>query len=227
MLGDKRGQRRYTYIPDYVVFDLETTGTSTNQDAIIEISAVRVLRGKVADTFSSLVNPQRPIPYYATQVNGITDDMVAGEPVLEQILPEFDTFIGDAVLVGHNIHSFDMKFIWNAAERLYDRTFQNDYIDTLSMARQCLPQLARHRLVDLASYYQISTQGAHRALNDCLMNQQCFEKMAKERRETPVRLCPVCGGELTERNGRFGRFLGCSEFPACRYTESCRYTSTT
>lgn len=221
MLGNRRGNSLKEYVANYTVFDLETTGVSPQFDSIIEISAVKVIDGKVADTFSSLVNPGRPIPYSATAVNGISDEMVADQPVLDVIFPKFLAFIGDDVLVGHNIQSFDMKFIWRGAEELYGKTISNDYIDTLPMARRCLRVLSRHRLVDIAAYYRISTAGAHRALNDCLMNQQCFERMAKERVEAPQKLCPICGGEMRRRNGRFGDFWGCSGFPACRYTENC------
>lgn len=220
MLGEKRGKKLNNYVPDYVVFDLETTGTNPNLDVMIEISAVKVVKRQVTDTFSRLVNPKRPIPYYATAVNGITDEMVAGEPDIKEILPEFFAFIGDEILVGHNIHTFDMKFIWNAAEALFGRTVTNDYIDTLPMARQCLPQLSHHKLVDIASYYKISTAGAHRALNDCMMNQQCFEKMGEELEKQPKKLCPMCGGLLQKRSGRYGMFWGCSSFPQCRYTEN-------
>ena len=177
MFGDKRGTQKRDYVPDYVVFDLETTGTSWKKDAIIEISAVKVVAGKVVDTFSRLVNPERPIPYYATMVNNITDAMVRNAPVLADVLPEFVDFIGEEILVGHNIHTFDMKFIWKAAEELFGKTVTNPYIDTLPMSRRKLPELAHHRLVDLAEYYHISTAGAHRALADCMMNQKCYELM--------------------------------------------------
>lgn len=222
MLGDKRGKKRNAYVPNYVVFDLETTGTDPNQDVIIEISAIKVANQKVTDTFSSLVNPKRPIPYYATTVNGITNEMVAEEPVLKEVLPEFLAFIGNEILVGHNIHNFDMKFIWNASEALMGRTVSNDYIDTLPLARQCLPQLSHHKLIDIASYYKISTAGAHRALNDCIMNQLCFEKLGEEYGKQPQKICPMCGEMLQRRNGRYGEFWGCSGFPQCRYTENCR-----
>ncbi|MDE6625271.1 MAG: topoisomerase DNA-binding C4 zinc finger domain-containing protein [Lachnospiraceae bacterium] len=221
MLGNKRGKLLREYVADYTVFDLETTGVRTDYDSIIEISAVKVTGGKVADTFSSLVNPGRPIPYGATKVNGISDEMVADEPPIDIVFPKFMEFIGEDILVGHNIHSFDMKFIWRVAEEMYGKTIGNDYIDTLSMARRCLPQLAHHKLVDIATYYQISTAGAHRALNDCLMNQQCFELMAKEKIVYAEKVCPRCGSELRRRNGRYGEFFGCSGFPACRYTENC------
>lgn len=220
MLGNRRGKQLKDYTPNYIVFDLETTGTSPNNDSIIEISAVKVVDRQVVDTFSSLVNPERPIPYYATAVNGITDEMVEDEPTLDVVLPEFVKFIGDEVLVGHNIHCFDMKFIWKAAEEIFGETITNDYIDTLPMARKRLPQLFHHKLVDISSYYKISTAGAHRALNDCMMNQQCFEHLENERMANPPKLCPNCGGELKRRNGRYGEFWGCSEFPACRYTEN-------
>ncbi|MDE6434393.1 MAG: topoisomerase DNA-binding C4 zinc finger domain-containing protein [Lachnospiraceae bacterium] len=220
MLGNRRGKSMKEYVADYTVFDLETTGTSPKNDLIIEISAVKVRDGQVTDTFSSLVNPGRPIPYGATAVNGISDDMVADQPALDIVFPRFLAFIGDDVLVGHNIHTFDMKFIWKAAEELCGKTISNDYVDTLPMARRCLLELSHHRLVDIAAYYGISTAGAHRALNDCLMNQQCFERMAKEPVKAPQKVCPICGGEMRRRNGRFGEFWGCSEFPACRYTEN-------
>ena len=220
MLGNKRGKNLRDYVPSYVVFDLETTGTSPNSDAIIEISAVKVVDREVVDTFSTLVNPERAIPYYATAVNGITDEMVEDEPLLEDVLPLFDEFIGDSVLVGHNIHCFDMKFIWKAAEEILGETFTNDYVDTLPMARRVLPELAHHKLVDIASHYNISTMGAHRALNDCMMNQQCFELFQDEKEKNPPKLCPKCGGEMKKRNGRYGEFWGCMEFPKCRHTEN-------
>lgn len=177
MLGNQKGIRRKEYVPDYVVFDLETTGISDRRDQIIEISAIKVVGGSVVEEFSSLVNPLQPIPYYATRVNGITDAMVADAPILDTVLADFFRFVGDMVLVGHNIHTFDMKFIYRDAMRLYGKIPDNDYIDTLYMSRSCLPKLAHHRLVDLADYYGISTVGAHRALNDCRMNQQVYEML--------------------------------------------------
>lgn len=224
MEKQKIGKRLSGYRQDYVVFDLETTGLSPASDDIIEISAVKVKKGKVTDTFSTLVNPGRPIPKSASMVNGITDDMVEEAPDLRLALGEFLEFIGKEVLVGHNIHSFDMKFLEKAVRELENKEVENDYIDTLYMARSCLKELPRHRLTDLASYFEISTQGAHRALNDCMMNQRCFEEMGKrlpkEEGAGKGLSCPRCGGGLVKRNGRFGAFYGCSNFPDCRYTRN-------
>lgn len=225
MEEQKKGRRLSGYKPDYVVFDLETTGLSPETDKIIEISAVRVRGGKAEKNFSTLVNPGRKIPAAASRVNGITDAMVADAPVLKDALEQFLLFIEKDILVGHNIHSFDMKFLNHAMEELYKRELGNDYIDTLFMARSCMKELAHHRLVDLAAYFHISTEGAHRALNDCMMNQKCYEEMGRRMGtagDDPKvqEKCPRCGGELVKRNGRYGPFYGCSNYPGCRYTRN-------
>lgn len=225
MEEQKRGRLLSGYKPDYVVFDLETTGLSPETDKIIEISAVRVRKGKVEESFSTLVNPGRKIPAAASRVNGITDAMVADAPMLKSALEEFLLFIEQDILVGHNIHSFDMKFLNHAMEELYKRDLDNDYIDTLFMARSCLKELPHHRLVDLAAHFHISTEGAHRALNDCIMNQKCYEEMGKrlgpaKEESKAAGKCPRCGGELVKRNGRYGPFYGCSNYPQCRYTRN-------
>lgn len=220
MIERCKGKRLAKYVPDYVVFDLETTGTSVIKDDIIEISALKVERGEIVATYSTLVNPGRSIPGYATAVNGITDEMVKDAPDIEEALAGFLEFAGDNVLVGHNIQSFDLNFIYDAAMSLFGTVVDNDFIDTLHMSRSCLPQLKHHKLVDIAAYFHISSEGAHRALNDCIMNQKCFEELAKIQNEIKLELCPRCGGELKKRNGRFGEFYGCSNFPNCRFTKN-------
>lgn len=209
MLGNTKGKLINKHVPDYVVYDLETTGISSNYDEIIEISAVKVRAGKIVDEFSELVNPGRPIPHAASAVNNISDGMVANAPFFQEILPWFLDFIGNDVLAGHNIHSFDMKFLYRDCERYFHQTLTNDYADTLRLARICLPGLQHHRLGDLADYYGISTAGAHRALTDCRINQQVYELLAKELDNIAAekiysKLCPVCGKPLIKRNGRYG-----------------------
>jgi len=115
----RTGKRLAKYVPDYVMFDLETTGTSYISDSIIEISAVKVVQAQVTDTFSTLVNPQRAIPYHATQIHGITDEMVADAPLLADALPDFLEFAGDFTWVGHNV-MFDYSFVkqWEANHRI-------------------------------------------------------------------------------------------------------------
>lgn len=217
------GNNLNKYIDTYCVFDLETTGISSINDSVVEISAVKVINGQVIDEFSALVNPERPIPFYASQVNGITDDMVADCPTFDIALKDFLEFAGDFVLVGHNIHTFDMKFIYRDAEKYWGKTIDNDYIDTLQLAKIYLPRLSCHKLTALAEYYGINTSGAHRALNDCRMNQQIYEHLGKEMKNSSVAVkavpvCPKCGNVLKKRNGKFGEFWGCSGYPECRFT---------
>ena len=199
-MAAKRGTQKTKYTPDYVVFDLETTGISRVYDEVVEISAVKVRGGKVVDEFSTLVNPGRHIPSGASQVNGITDQMVAYAPRFVKVLQEFLDFAEGYPLVGHNIASFDMKFICRDAEKYYGSVPVNDYIDTLPLARKHLPNLSHHKLTDLASYYGLTTDGAHRALNDCRMNQQVYECMVKEMREARTGKSASSENKAPERN---------------------------
>ena len=216
------------FLKEYTVFDLETTGLSPERDEIIEISGIQVRNGEVTGQFSTLVNPGRPIPSGASRINGITDKMVQEAPVLKTALEDFLAFAGSDSLVGHNIHSFDMKFLSAAAHRELRRDISNDYVDTLYLARNLLP-LTRFSLTDVASYFHVDTECAHRALNDCRMNWQCYEQMralwekqSGEGKNAAIRDCPRCGSPLVRRKGRYGDFWGCSSFPRCRFTENIR-----
>ncbi len=228
MLAEKAGNKlKNQYVSDYVIFDLETTGISPRNDEVVEISAIKVIGGKVVEEFSTLVNPQRPIPFQATNVNGITDDMVKDAPTFDVALKDFIEFAGDMILVGHNIHAFDMKFICRDAKRYFGKTIGNDYIDTLPLAKMYLPEMDHHTLSDLADHYDIDSDGAHRALCDCKMNQQVFEHLGEEIKHPSdaaksVLKCPKCGSAMKLRNGKFGPFWGCTSFPECRYTQNAK-----
>lgn len=220
MLANTPGTHKTEYFHDYVVFDLETTGVNCNRDKVVEISAIKVIGSQIADEFSTLVNPECSIPFYASQVNGITDDMVADAPLFSDALYDFLEFAGDAVLVGHNIHTFDLKFIYRDSKEYFGKIPGNDYVDTLRLARIYLPEMKHHSLSDLATHYGVSTEGAHRALADCRMNQVVYEELGKLILKNPnaARICPKCGELLVQRSGKYGRFWGCSGFPKCKYT---------
>lgn len=228
MLSRSRGKALAEPVRNYVVFDLETTGTHPSMDDIIEISAVKVLEGRVVGEFSQLVNPGRPVPIHASMVNNIYDHMLVDQPSFDRVLPEFLSFIEDLPLIGHNISCFDLKFINRESQDLYGRYLGNDYIDTLNLSRKVLPQLAHHRLVDLAEHYGFNTEGAHRALADCHMNQKVYEALVKDLAMRPKngkedrKICPKCGKPMKIRSGRYGEFWGCWGYPDCRYTENIR-----
>lgn len=209
---------------NYVIFDLETTGLSTAEDSVVEISAIKVKDGVAVEEFSTLVNPGKHIPYNVSCVHGITDDMVQDAPCMEKALGDFIGFIGDMVLVGHNIKRFDMGFIQRDAVRYFGKPLENKLVDTLFLSKRYLPELPSHSLGALAEHYDVSYEGAHRALTDCRINKQVYDHLVEES-ENPseaakqVPVCPLCGGILKKRNGKYGEFWGCSGFPDCRYTK--------
>ena len=214
------------YTSNYIIFDLETTGLDTDMDAIIEISALKVKGGEIVDEYSTLVNPGMHIPYDASCVNGIVDDMVKDAPKIEEALKGFIAFIGNDVLVGQNIKRFDLKFIQRDAVRFFGKPVDNDYVDTLFLAQRYLPELCKHSLEALADHYNISYDGAHRALADCHINKKVYDCLAREianpsEAAKKVPICPRCGNMLKKRNGKNGEFWGCASFPDCRFTKDC------
>ncbi|MEZ4357023.1 MAG: PolC-type DNA polymerase III [Eubacteriales bacterium] len=157
------GKNELGFDSEYVVFDIETTGTNYNEDAITEIGAVRVKDGEILDTFSSFVNPKRPIPPFIVSLTGITDEMVKDAPEDAEVLSEFKKFVGDACLVAHN-SDFDSGFVFNHGAK-YGINFDNDVLDTLPLSRKLYRELNSHSLNKVAEYLDIPLKH-HRALND-------------------------------------------------------------
>ncbi|MBO5346864.1 MAG: PolC-type DNA polymerase III [Lachnospiraceae bacterium] len=159
----------------FVVFDIETTGFSPVKNRIIEIGAVKVEKGEITDRFSKFVNPQTPIPFEINQLTGISDEMVSGAPVIEEVLPEFLEFIKGCKLVAHNA-SFDMSFIVENCKRLgYSSEFI--YLDTLALSRVLFPAQGKHTLDAMAKALKVSLQNHHRAVDDAECTAQIFAKL--------------------------------------------------
>jgi DNA polymerase-3 subunit epsilon len=150
----------------FCVVDLETTGGSPADCGITEIGALRYRGGELETTFHTLVNPQRDIPAFITVLTGITHAMVVEAPTIESALPSLLEFIGDAVVVGHNVR-FDLSFLNAAAERLGYGRIPNRTVDTLALARRLLRNEVRDlRLDTLAAHFRTPTPPTHRALDD-------------------------------------------------------------
>lgn len=160
----------------FVVFDLETTGLDFERDEIIEIGAVKVIDGIIKETFWCFVKPSKPIPKEASEINNITNEMVANAHTINEVLPDFYKFTRGAVLVGHNAIEFDCKFIDANAKRL-GYNFDNPKYDTLMMARAKLSNLRHHNLKTICGYLGISLVGAHRAINDTIATAEVFLKL--------------------------------------------------
>lgn len=162
---------------NYVGFDLETTGLNPKYDKIIEIGAVRVKNGELVDTFSTFVNPARSLPTRIVELTGIRDENVADAPYIDEILDSFLQFVGEDVLLGHNI-LFDYSFIKKAAVN-QKKAFEKQGIDTLRIAKRFLGDLESRQLGYLCDYYQIELD-AHRALNDAVAAHRIYQILARE-----------------------------------------------
>lgn len=172
-----KGQRLNEFLTDYVIFDLETTDYKVNYAEIIEIGAIKVRAGEVVDTFQTLVKPDFDIPSTATAVNGITNEMVADAPYIYEILDDFLSFIGEDVLVGHNITTFDMNVLYDYIEEIKGECFSNRFVDTLYISRNLLPDLESHSLSHICEAFSVNVSNAHRALADCYLTKECYENL--------------------------------------------------
>ncbi len=150
----------------FVVVDLETTGGSPFTCAITEVGAVKVRGGELLGEFQTLVNPGEPIPAFITMLTGISDAMVATAPPIEEVLPSFLEFTGDAVLVAHNA-GFDTRFLQTGAERLGYAPLDNPVVCTVRLARRLVrDEVPNLRLATLAKAMRSPTEPNHRALFD-------------------------------------------------------------
>jgi len=163
---------------DYTIIDLETTGLSPRCDEIIELAAIRVRDGEVADSFQQLVKPKEEIPNIISSITHITNEMVAEAPPIEDALPGYIDFIGSDVVVGHNV-SFDVNFLFDNCVAIFRKVFTNDYINTVRIAKRLL-DLPHYRLSDLCKYFSISHENAHRALADCHMTHELVKKLKEK-----------------------------------------------
>ena len=159
----------------YVVFDVETTGSSAKKGgAITEIGALKVVRGQVVEEFATFVDPGRPIEPFVVRLTGITDRMVAAAPDAAEVLPRFEEFVEGCVLVGHNVR-FDSSFVTAAR----GEPLPNPVLDTLKIARSLVPGLRRYRLASLVSHFGVRTVPTHRALADAAATKGVFLELLK------------------------------------------------
>ena len=161
------GQQDISFDEEFVAFDLETTGLSSKNDRIIEIGAVILKNGQEIDRFQTFVAPQRKLDKKIVDLTGITDEMLAGAPSLEEVLPEFLKFVGGRVLVAHN-SDFDTGFIREACLRL-GYPYHYTAADTLILSQNLLPQLNKFKLDIVANALSLPEFNHHRAADDAVM----------------------------------------------------------
>ncbi|MBQ7352932.1 MAG: PolC-type DNA polymerase III [Clostridia bacterium] len=160
---------------EFCVFDIETTGLSAEEDRITEIGAIIIKDGQVVDRYNTFVNPEKTIPKNIIELTGITNEMVKDARLINEVLPEFLSFINGRILVAHNAN-FDIGFI-RAASRRLAIDFNPTYIDTLALSRYINPDLKKHKLNVLADYYKLGNFNHHRACDDAEMLGQILSCM--------------------------------------------------
>jgi len=180
--------RAYERGETFTAFDTETTGLKAEYEHIIEIGAVKFNKYGILKTYGTLINPLVPISLQITQINNISNNMVADSPQFKQIAPDFLDFISDSTLIAHNA-GFDIAFI-NAelarAELPKLRSPAIPAIDTVKLTQTTFPHMRNHKLQYLAEQFKIESGNAHRATDDARVCMEVFLKCLEFfRKENP------------------------------------------
>lgn len=149
----------------FVVFDIETTGLNPKNDNIIEIGAVKISNRKVIDSFSTFVHIDKKLPGKIIELTSITDDMLQGQPEIDEALPAFLDFAKGCVLVAHNA-KFDLGFIKEKAKVLSIENYNPPVLDTLELSKALIKDVKNHRLNTLTKKLGINLINHHRAVDD-------------------------------------------------------------
>ncbi len=164
----------------FVCLDCETTGLDPAEDRIVEVALVRFTLSKILDRFETLIDPECAISETSMAIHHITDQMVQGKPKIQEVLPKILSFIDRYILVGHGI-SLDVAFLSAAAKRhqIPCTLHECSFLDTLRLAR-LYGESPVNSLEMLRQHFNISEEGAHRALNDVVVNIEVFKFLTKK-----------------------------------------------
>lgn len=174
----KKGKNLMKFVDDYVLVDIETTGLSPTKDEIIEIGAIKVQNNKIIETYNELININRKLPSFITKLTGITDDMIKSGRMPTLVLKEFVDFTQNNIIIGHNVN-FDLGFLINKCRKYLNYNLDNDYIDTMFLARRLVPDSINYKLGTLAKYFNVSYEGAHRGLKDVQITFEVYNNLRK------------------------------------------------
>ncbi|NHM25535.1 DEAD/DEAH box helicase [Desulfofundulus sp. TPOSR] len=155
-----------------VVCDVETTGLNPQHNEIIEIALLRLEEGEITGQFHSLVRPRQRVPATIHRLTGLSDELLATAPPLDEVLPSVMDFLGNNSLMGHNV-SFDRDFLQAAA----GTPIAAQLFDTRELARILLPNAPGFRLADLCRFLGIEQRRVHRALDDALATVSLYRRL--------------------------------------------------
>ncbi len=169
-----------------VVLDFETTGLSPNLgDRAIEIGAVKLVDGRVVDTFQQLMNPGFRVSSFIESYTGITNNMLRTAPSCDEVMASFSEFITGENLIAHNA-SFDKRFLDAEFERI-NCTYSGEFGCSLLVSRRLIQDAPSHKLGDLVRYKNIDNDGVfHRALADAQMTAKLWVQMLEELEQSGI-----------------------------------------
>jgi DNA polymerase-3 subunit epsilon len=189
----------------YVVFDTETTGLLPHKDEIVQIGAVRVVRGKIvpAEQVDTLVNPQMPIPAASTKVHGVSDAMVVDAPLIDTAAVEFHRFARGSVIVAHNA-PFDMAFMHRHGKRL-GLVWDHPVLDTVLVSAVLFGASQTHTLDALCDRLGVVIPEAlrHTAMGDAYATAEVLCKMLPMLEARGIRTF----GDMLAETRKHGRLL--------------------
>ncbi len=167
-------------VTEFTVFDIETSGLDPFRDEILEIAALKLKGEEVIGRFEELVQPTKPIAPEAEKIHGLNEIflLVNGRQV-KDALTDYLKFIGDTIVVGHNIKEFDWLFILNYAKKQGLPLPENKLIDTLELSRKLL-SLPQYNLASVAGHFGQEHKNAHRAMPDAEINTKVFVGLMKK-----------------------------------------------
>lgn len=172
----EKGNSLFENIDSYTIIDLETTGLDSKNDKIIELAAIKVRNNKIISEYSQLINPGIEIDDYIINLTKIDNSMLETMPSLETKLEEYLNFIGNDVILGHNIN-FDINFIYDYSIKILNKPFKNNYIDTLRISKKTITDIENYKLKTLSKKLGVNYENAHRALNDCIITYNVYNKL--------------------------------------------------
>ena len=189
--------KNYNFGKNLVSLDLETTGLSPGKDKIIEIGAVKTdSNGNQIEEFNSLVNPGILISDFIENLTGISNDDVLSSLKFADIVDEFQSFLDDSIIIGHNIE-FDLRFLSEEGLKL-----NNKFVDTWRFSQIMLPDLLDLSLGSICNYLDINQQNAHRALSDAKFTLEVFlllsEKYKNLDNKLQTAICNIISGKDNE-----------------------------
>ena len=175
-MREYKGRSLLDFPECYAVVDIETTGLDPARDHIIEIGAIKIVDGSISDTFSTLVNPGVQIDSFITDLTGIANQDLISAPEPEHALSDFFDFIGDSILVGHNVH-FDINFLYDAMKQYLNKYLENNFVDTMKLSKKYFRSAPSYKLTELARFLDIPVDNSHRALDDCETTYHLYQKL--------------------------------------------------